>query len=328
MADGSRTERERGSAQGDDAVVAFRTEASRAQGRLVRLGGAVDDILQRHDYPDAVSEVLGEALALTAMLGSVLRPNGKLILQTKSDGPLGLLAVNFFSPGRMRALASFDAKRLGDLSGPSRVHQGRLLGSGHLALTIDPGGEEVRYQGIVGLTNQSLTQAAHAYFHQSEQIPTYLRLAVARHSEPATGKGWRWRAGGLLLQQLPSDVARARSGTAEEAGEGLLGEDQEDWQRARLLASTVEDHELTDPTLPPDRLLYRLFHEEGVRVFTPLPIESYCGCSRERVDALLRGFGTDELSDMREPDGGVTVTCEYCNAKYRFTPDEVAGFSH
>src|SRR5262245_23428095 len=115
MADGSRAERERGSAQGDDAVITFRTEASRTQGRIVRLGHAVDDILQRHAYPDAVSEVLGEALALTAMLGSVLRPNGKLILQTKSDGPLGLIAVNFFSPGRMRAFASFDADRVAEL---------------------------------------------------------------------------------------------------------------------------------------------------------------------------------------------------------------------
>jgi molecular chaperone Hsp33 len=325
MADGSRAGRERGSTPSDNTVMAFRTEASRTQGRLVRLGGAVDDILRRHDYPDAVSEVLGEALALTAMLGSVLRPNGKLILQTKSDGPLGLIAVNFFSPGRMRALATFNSGRLAELSSGGRVHQGRLLGSGHLALTIDPGGEEVRTQGIVALANQSLTQAAHAYFHQSEQIPTFIRLAVARHSAPGSGKGWHWRAGGLLLQQLPSDVREAAKG--EDIGEGLLGEEQEDWQRARLLASTVEDHELTDPTLAPERLLYRLFHEEGVRAFTPLPIEAHCGCSRERVNALLRGFGTDELSDMREPDGGVTVTCEYCNAKYRFTSDEVAGFS-
>src|SRR5262249_28460042 len=128
-------------------------------------------------------------------------------------------------------------------------------------------------------------------------------------------------------QQLPSDVAHAGASGGEGEEPGLLGDEQEDWQCARALASTVEDHELTDPTLPPERLLYRLFHEEGVRAFAPLPIESRCGCSRERVDALLRGFGTDELADLREPDGGVTVTCEYCNAHYRFTPDEVAGFS-
>lgn len=321
MADGSGA-RERGAAQSDDAVVAFRTVLSRTQGRLVRLGGVVDDILERHDYPDAVDEVLGEALALTAMLGSVLKPNGKLILQTKSDGPLGLLAVNFASPGRMRALASFDAPRVRDLTGAARVHQGRLLGSGHLAMTIDPGGEEVRYQGIVALANQSLTQAAHAYFHQSEQIPTFIRLAVARHSAPATGKGWHWRAGGLLLQQLPSDAGREAADAGDD--EALLGEDLEDWQRARLLASTVEDHELTDPTLPAEHLLWRLFHEEGVRAAPPLSIESHCGCSRERVERLLAGFGATELADMREPDGGVTVTCEYCAARYRFAPDEIA----
>jgi len=324
MADGSAGRGARGSAQGDDAVIAFRTVRSRTQGRLVRLGGAVDEILQRHEYPDEVNEVLGEAVALTALLGSILKRNGKLILQTKSDGPLGLLVVNFFSPGRVRALASFDAKRIRELGHAGRVHQGRLLGSGHLAMTIDPGGEEVRYQGIVALASHSLTQAAHAYFHQSEQIPTFIRLAVARQAAPAAGTGWHWRAGGLLLQQLPSDVGRGDG--AHDAPDGLLGEEQEDWQRARLLASTIEDHELTDPTLPPEHLLYRLFHEEGVRVAEPLAIESHCGCSRDRVDALLRGFGAAELEDMREPDGGVAYSPNDYGAKYRFTPEEIAGF--
>jgi len=313
-----------GSAQGDDSVLVFRTLRSRTQGRLVRLGRVVDDILGRHAYPEEVNKVLGEALALTTMLGTALKPDGKLILQTKSDGPLGLLAVNFFSPGRVRGLASFDADRISELGNTRPGNQGRLLGSGHLALTIDPGGDEVRYQGIVGLTNHSLTQAAHAYFHQSEQIPTFIRLAVARQFEPASGGGWHWRAGGLLLQQLPSDAGRGR--TLEEDQDGILGEEDEDWQRARLLASTVEDHELTDPLLPPERLLYRLFHEEGVRAAPPLPIQFYCGCSRERVEALLNGFGAAELEDMREPDGAVSVTCEYCNAKYRFAPDEVSRF--
>jgi molecular chaperone Hsp33 len=302
----------------DDLVLAFRTVKSRAQGRIVRLGAAANDILSAHAYPEPVTELLGEALALTAMLGSLVRANGRLILQTKSDGPVGMLAVHYRAPGHLRGLATFDATRLGPPrerrdGRPGRIGQGHLLGTGHLALTIDPGGNEPRTQGIVAIANHSLAQAAHTYFRQSEQIPTFVRLAVARQS--VRGGGWHWRAGGLILQQLPEDV-----GAGEEPG----GDAQEDWQRARMLAQTVEDHELLDPTLPPDRLLYRLFAEEGVRTVPPVQVEANCGCTRERVEALLKGFGKDELEDMREADGSVGVTCEYCTTRYTFSPDEVS----
>lgn len=306
----------------DDLVLAFRTMKSRAQGRIVRLGRAAHEILDVHKYPDAVSELLGEALALAAMLGSLVRANGRLILQTKSDGPVGMLAVHYTAPGHLRGLATFDKARLGPVrerrdGRPGRIGQGHLLGTGHLALTIDPGGKEPRTQGIVAIANHSLAQAANTYFRQSEQIPTFVRLAVARHS--VRGDGWHWRAGGLILQQLPEDV-----GTGEEAPEeALAGDAQEDWQRVRMLAQTVEDHELLDPTLAPDRLLYRLFAEEGVRASAPIPVAAFCGCTRDRVERLLKGFGAGELSDMREEDGGVSVTCEYCAARYRFSADEV-----
>lgn len=308
----------------DDLVLAFRMQKSRAQGRLVRLGSAVHEILRAHAYPDAVSELLAEALALAAMLGSLVRADGRLILQTKSDGPVGMLAVHYTAPGRLRGLATFDAARLGPPQNRrdgrnARIGQGHLLGTGHLALTIDPGGSEVRSQGIVAISNHSLGQAAHTYFRQSEQIPTFVRLAVARHS--VRGDGWHWRAGGLILQQLPEDAGTGEDLPPEDS---LVGDHQEDWQRARMLAQTVEDHELLDPTLPPERLLYRLFAEEGVRTSPPIPLEAHCGCSRERVELLLKGFGAAELSDMREPDGGVSVTCEYCTSRYRFSPDEVA----
>ena len=305
----------------DDLVLAFRTLNSRAQGRIVRLGASVDEILRRHAFPDPVSQLLGEAVALGAMLGSLLHANGRLILQTRTDGPVNMLVVDYTRPqdsdaGRMRATTGFDATRVGLRNG--QTGQGALLGAGHLAMTIDPGTGEPRTQGIVALDHHTLAEAALTYFNQSEQIPTLVHLAIARHrvrTEPGTDPVWHWRAGGLILQQLPEDVGHSG---------GAVNDDRdEDWQRARMLAATVEDHELLDPTLTPERLLYRLFHEEGVRVSAPVPIRAHCGCSRGRVELLLEGFGTDELGDMREPDGGVIVTCEYCGMKYGFTSDEI-----
>lgn len=317
-------------AAGDDRVLAFRTLASRTQGRVVRLARTADDILTRHAYPEPVSRTLGEALALSAMLGSLLHANSRLILQTKTDGPLHMLVVDITSPGRMRGLAGFDAARLVELTAQSRLGQGHLLGSGHLAMTIDSGGPEPRTQGIVALANHGLTQAAHTYFRQSEQIPTFVRLAVARHQvRRANGEEpvWQWRAGGLILQQLPEDVGRGGASSvrgSDDDDDQLLGDRDEDWQRARMLAATVEDHELLDPTLPAERLLYRLFAEEGVRLGAAIAMTAHCGCTRQRVELLLKGFGAAELSDMREDDGGVTVTCEYCSTRHNFTADEVA----
>ncbi len=194
-----------------------------------------------------------------------------------------------------------------------------LLGNGHLALTLDPGGGKERTQGIVAIDGTSITTAAHAYFRQSEQLPTFIRLAVARQ-RTAAGDDWTWRAGGLIVQHPGRSVEAAKeTGDDEE----LLGEESEDWQRVRLLAGTVEDHELIDPTLPADRLLYRLFHEEGIRAFQPRPIGVYCRCSRERVAAFLSSFSADDLAAVSEPDGSHTVTCEFCATQYRFAKGEI-----
>ena len=315
-------------APGDDRVVPFRTVRSGIGGRLVRLGAVADTILKRHDYPEPVSEALGQLIALTAMLGSALKFDGRLIVQTKTDGPLGLLVVSFEAPGRMRGYASYDRDRWAEIAREGRVPgQGELLGSGHLAMTIDPGPAMERYQGIVALSNEALSVAAHSYFRHSEQLPTYLRLAVARHYAAGEGSAaptCRWRAGGLMVQYLTREGGRERSPAESEADEQrLTGENNEAWQRVRLLAATVEDHELLDPTLSPERLLYRLFHEEGVRVTQSRQIVERCRCSRERVTTFLRSFGAGELADMREPDGGVSVTCEFCNTTYRFAPEEI-----
>lgn len=306
-------------AGGDDLVLPFSTDKSGISGRLIRLGAAVDTILGRHGYPERVAQVLGEALTLTGLVGTGLKFDGRLILQTKSDGPVGLVVANYDVPGKLRAYAQFDAARAGSI--PKGDGAG-LIGNGHMALTIDPGGDMDRYQGIVGLENQTLTQATLGYFRQSEQIPTFIRIAVARHFVDGA---WHWRAGGLMLQRMArgggTDAGKDLSD--EERDARLDGEDDEDWMRTRMLAETVEDHELIDPLLAPERLLYRLFHEEGVRAHPPVPLTAECRCSRERVHNMLKSFPDHDLSDMREADGSVAVTCEFCSTAYRFTPAEL-----
>lgn len=312
----------------DDIVLPFRTERSGVIGRVVRLGPAIDTILSRHNAHEPISHTLGEAVALTVMLGTALKFEGKLTLQTKTDGLLDFLVVNFETPGRVRAYVRYDKARLDALSSDgASIDQGALLGAGYLAMTIDPGDDMDRYQGIVALNGESLGEAALTYFRQSEQLPTFLRLAVARHyvaGENGEPGQWRWRAGGLMIQNLAGDGGKPRAPVEEEADEQRLpGDDDDDWERARMLAATVEDHELLDPTLLPERLLFRLFHEEGVRALRPTSVEAYCRCSRERVEGFLRSFGADDLADMYEADGTVSVTCEFCTAKYRFRPDEL-----
>ena len=305
----------------DDLVLPFRTVRSDVVGRVIRLGSVVDTVLSRHAYPEPVSHALGEALALTAMLGSALKVQAKLILQTKTDGPLDLLVADFVAPGKVRGYASFDKADAGLAEAKGRGDQGALLGKGHMAMTIDPGSDKDRYQGIVPLEGEPLVDAAHTYFRQSEQLPTFIRLAVARHYGPARGEGqrmWGWRAGGLMIQQLPREGGKREQHAASE------DDDEENWNRARHLAATVEDHELLDPTLSPERLLYRLFHEEGVKVTPTTALAAECRCSRERIHGYLRQFGAAELEDMREPDGGFTVTCEFCSRKYRFSSADIA----
>lgn len=291
----------------DDLVLPFSTDKSGIRGRLVRMGSVVDTILSRHAYPEVVSEALGQALALTAMLGQPLGLCGRLGLQTRTDGPLRFLLADYEAPGRLRGYASFDADAIAAM-GP-RPKQGELIGSGHMAMTLERPGDEDRYQGIVALEGQSLGAAALAYFRQSEQLPSYVRLAVARH-RVSGGDGWHWRAGGILIQHPTADVEDNDSPTAPP--------DQEDWQRARILAASVEDHELIDPTLSAERLLFRLFNEEDVRVFKGQTLDASCRCSRERVQMFLTRFPEEDLESLREPDGSISVTCEFCNTKYSF----------
>ena len=313
----------------DDTVLPFEIAALDLRGRVVRLGPAVDSILSAHDYPAPVAKLLGEAIVLTVLLGSALKFEGRFILQTKSDGPVRMLVVDFTTPGKVRACASFDGERVAAAAAAGAADPGALLGRGHLAMTIDQGPDMSRYQGLVALDGKDLEHAAHEYFLRSEQIPTRVRLAVGEEFfANGAGPRHRWRAGGVLLQFLPKSPERARQpdldpgdapkGTAPHA----LAEDDA-WVEGRSLIATVEDVELIDPGVSAERLLYRLFHQRGVRVFRPITLTAECSCSRHGVANMLRSFSQDDRDHMVE-NGVITVTCEFCNSTYVFEPPEVS----
>ncbi len=310
----------------DDSVLPFSVEALDVRGRAVRLGPLADAVLARHAYPAPVARVVGEALALTALLGSALKDAGRFQLQTQSDGPLGMIVVDFEAPGSMRGYARFDADVVAAAIAAGATTTGELLGRGHLAMTVEQGVANTRYQGIVALQGQSLEEAAHGYFQQSEQIPTRIRLAVGE----VLGGGGRhaWRAGGVMVQFLPTSPERARQADIDpgDAPEGhvvhVVAEDDA-WVEARSLVETVEDHELLDPMVGSERLLYRLFHERGARVFDAMPLRDECRCSRERVQTMLSRFSPEERRDMVADDGMIGVTCEFCSRAYIFAPAEI-----
>lgn len=311
----------------DDVVLPFSVEPLDVRGRIVRLGPSVDTILRRHGYPDPVARALGEAAALTVLLGSSLKFEGRFQLQTKTDGPVDMVVVDFEAPDRLRATARFDAGRVAAL-GSGRRGTADLLGNGHLAMTIDQGSAQSRYQGVVALAGQGFEEAAHQYFQQSEQIPTRVRLAVAERLEEGTRS---WRAGGLLVQFLPQSPERARSGDLPPGdipeGHARLDEqavpEDDAWIEAKSLVATTEDHELVDPTVSSERLLYRLFHERGVRVFKSRGVHEACRCSRERVMGMIRRFSDEDRRHMIGENGRIGITCEFCSRHYDLDPAEV-----
>src|SRR5260221_2088171 len=306
----------------DDAVLPFEVAALDRRGRLTGFGPAIDDVLNRHDYPPAVGKLLGEAIVLTTLLGSSLKFEGRFILQTQTDGPVSFLIVDFQAPDRLRAYARFDATRLED-----GLDSGALLGHGHLAMTIDQGPDMSRYQGLVALEGGSLEDAAHEYFLRSEQIPTRVRLAVGEEWRGGEeGPKHRWRAGGMLLQFLPKAPERARQADLHpgDAPEGTVVHavtEDDAWVEGQSLIGTVEDVEWIDPTLAGERLLYRLFHERGVRAFKQVALQAQCSCSREAASSMLKSFAPNDRAEMVK-DGKVLVTCEFCSSVYQFTPHE------
>src|SRR6185369_4558351 len=299
------------------------------RGRVVRLGPAVDTILTGHDYPQPVAKLLGEAIVLGVLLGTALKFEGRFILQTKTDGPVRMLVVDFTTPDKVRACARFDRQAVADAIAAGRTDAAALLGRGHLAMTIDQVGSKSRYQGLVALEGGTLEDAAHEYFLRSEQIPTRVRIAVAEEYLAApNGAAHHWRAGGMLLQFVPRAPERARvadldPGDAPEGTARHIVREDDAWVEGRSLVETVEDVELIDPAVSSERLLYRLFHERGVRVFRSAELHAQCSCSRASVEAMLRSFPQADRDDMVE-NGKISVTCEFCSAIYVFEPADVA----
>ena len=292
----------------DDLVAGFQIENQQVRGRIVRLGEAVNTILAAHEYPEPVANLLGEACALAALVGSALKFEGKLIVQAQGDGPVAYVVADYDTSGSLRGYCRYDAERVAEASqGFARPGAQTLLGKGVFIMTIDQGPDRERHQGITAVEGETLALFAEHYFAQSEQVPTRVRLAVG---EIDTGQGRSWRAGGAMIQNVAEDQAR--------------GATAEDWERAQALFSTTGDDELIDPEVPTDRLLYRLFHEDGVRLFTPKPLRAFCRCSQERIMDVLRSFPAEERVDMVEADTGVIrVTCEYCSRVYEVEPESV-----
>jgi molecular chaperone Hsp33 len=310
---------------GDDHVVPFEVAPLDVRGRAVQLGPTLDQILARHDYPLPVARLLAEAAVLTVLLGTALKFEGKFILQTKSDGPVDMLVADFSTPKSLRAYARFDADRLAEAVRLGEDRPEQLLGKGILALTIDQGAYTQRYQGIVELDGKTLEEIAKVYFRQSEQIPTDVRLSVARQVVPGAHEGnEHWRAGGLIVQFLPDAPERLRLPDLP-GGDGDAGaaHDPTDdaWSEAVALLATIEPTELVDPTVGTERLLYRLFHEHGVRVFEGVPVLDDCSCSRDRIRGILEGFSAEEIDESTE-DGRIRVNCEFCSKEYNFDPAE------
>ncbi len=291
----------------DDLVVAYQIEAQPARGRIVRLGAVIDEIVSRHDYPGAVADLLGETCALAALVGASLKFEGRLIVQAQGDGAVGYVVADYDTSGGLRGYCSFDSTRVAALSpGLARPGARLLLGQGLFMMTIDPADARDRYQGVTPIEGDTLARCAEQYFAQSEQVPTRVRLAVG---ELQDGTGRSWRAGGAILQNIAGDQAR--------------GDTDEAWERASALFATVGEDELIDPTISPETLLWRLFHEEGVRLFEPTPLRAFCRCSPDRVFGMLAAFPPEDRAEMVEADGRMRVTCEYCSRVYSVDPGQV-----
>jgi molecular chaperone Hsp33 len=291
----------------DDAVTAFQIEGEPVRGRLARLGPAVDAILRAHDYPEPVANLLGEACALAALVGSNLKFDGRLIVEARGDGPVRFVVADYDTSGGLRGYCGFDGEAVAKATqGFARPGARSLLGDGHFMMTVDQGPDMDRYQGVTAIEGETLALCAEQYFAQSEQTPTRVRLAVGQ-AEDAGGS--RWRAGGMLIQNIAEDDAR--------------GSTAEAWTRTQAFFETVGEDELIDPLLSSQHLLFRLFHEDGVRVFGSQPLRAFCRCSQDRIETVLKSFDAADRDGMIEPDGQIHVTCEYCSKVYAVAPESL-----
>jgi len=308
----------------DDTVLPFQLDRSDIRGRVARLDGVLNDVLEQHDYPPQIEALVAEMALLTALIGQTIKLRWKLSLQVRGDGPARLIATDYYAPGddgspaRIRGWASYDADRLDPGKAPYD-----MIGKGYFALLLDQGEGNTPYQGITPLAGGSLAACAQTYFAQSEQLPTRFALTFGRSQ--VTGEDESWRAGGLMLQHMPKASPFASGDATGEGGllEGsdiLNGEEGENWLRANTLLDTVDELELIGPLVQPTDLLVRLFHEEGPRVFDAQPIAFGCGCSEDKVRQSLSIYSARDIGTMTTEAGIVTADCQFCGAHYEFDP--------
>jgi molecular chaperone Hsp33 len=310
----------------DDAILPFSLDRANMRGRVVRLDKTLQQILDQHRYPVAVSALVAEAVVLTALIGQAVKLRWKFSLQIRGEGAVRLIATDYFAPeaegkpARLRAYAGFDAGEVVS----SRLTPFELLGKGVFGVTIDQGAGMTPYQGITPLAGGTLSACAETYFAQSEQLATRLITLSAEAQEP--GEDAYWRAGGLMIQQMPGEgghIPDAPSGeeglmTADDAA--AMGGREEDWARVNMLMETVEAHELIGPHVAPETLLTRLLHEEGPRVYDAQPVEFGCTCSAERVISAMEQYSARDIGHMTTDDGKLTADCQFCGAHYEFDP--------
>jgi len=297
------------SPSGSDTVLPFRIEGANVRGRLARLGPSYKAILDPHNYPAPVAALLGETLALSAALATTVKlENGVFILQTQGDGPIPMMITDFSSNGDVRGYARYDSDAFAGNIVPAGESVPHLLGKGHMAFTVDQGRDD-RYQGIVELEGASIADCAQSYFRQSEQLDTVIMVAA----DPIDGD-FPPRAAVLMVQRMPGEDRIIMTQEEEE----------EHWRNAVILMSSLTREELLDPRISDHQILYRLFHEKGVRLYETKDVRAQCRCSRDKVATTLAAFSADDLSDMKTDDGLIVATCEFCRADYVFDDDSLA----
>ena len=313
LSEGSRT---------SDEVLPFQLEALGVRGRLVRLGPALDAIIERHGYPLAVARPLAEAMVLCATLATSLKYDGIFTLQIAGDGPIRLLVTDLTTDGALRGYAQFDSWKLAVAlgAGNSEAPDGyvpKLFGRGRLSFTVDQGQHTQRYQGVVPLEGPTLADCAHTYFRQSEQLPTGIKIVAQRRVEGGSHgeKVGHWRAAALMVQQMPEFDAGRIDVDREQR--------EDDWRKAVILMASATEAEMLDPALSGSTLLYRLFHLERPRQFERRPFVARCRCSRARIDRVLRSIKREELDDLRDANGKVSVKCEFCSTEYAYEDSDL-----
>ena len=309
----------------DDTVLPFQLDRTGTRGRVARLDSVLQDVLSQHDYPQAVEALIAEATLLTALIGQTIKLRWKLSLQVRGEGAVRLIATDYFGPkkagepARIRAYASYDRDRVDPMADPFNQ-----IGAGYFAILIDQGAGTLPYQGITPIVEGSLAKCAETYFAQSEQLPTRFALSFGQSQSP--GSELVWRAGGIMLQQMPrGELALEGGGSGPDgllsAQDILEGDEEEYWSHVNILLDSAEEIELIGPAVQPTELLVRLFHQDGPRVFDAQPVEFGCTCSPDKVRQSLSIYSAKDIGHMTTDAGIVTADCQFCGAHYEFDPD-------